>query len=249
MSLRRALVIPDCHIPFHSKKGLSLALESASFFGVDEIVILGDFADVYSVSSHLRDPSLPQILSDEVGAVNVVLDQIDRLFPSARKVFLEGNHEFRLERYIFQHAPALFGLTQIQDLFGISSRPLWSFLPYRKNQAYKILGSDLYARHTPLASNVKSGLQRAFVSYCYGHTHQIAEAHAVGLDNKVRVAFSCGWLGDHRLKAFDYLQQPAQWSLGFAFVSVEGTQKTFHHEIIKIKEGFTCLVNGKRFKA
>lgn len=247
MRLRRALIIPDCHVPYHNRKAFSLMLEASG--KVDEVVLLGDFADIYNASSHVRDPRLSQFLIDEIAAVNAAMDLIEKAHPKAKKVFLEGNHEYRLQRYIFQHAPALFGLTQLQDLFQIGSRPSWSWLPYQRDQAYKILGSDLYARHTPLASNAKSGLQRAFVSYIHGHTHQISEAQAVGLDQKVRVALCPGWLGDSRLKAFDYLASPAQWQLGFAIVSVEGSSKTFHHELIQIKENYTCVVNGKRFKA
>lgn len=226
-------------------------LEAASFAGVSEIVLLGDYADFYSVSAHDKsaNPKLPGLLLDEVMSVNQGLDELDKLFPEAKKVFLEGNHEYRLERYIAARAPALFGATECVNLFRMSSRPRWSYLPYTKNQGYRVLGSSLIAKHTPLASSAMNGLKRAMASVCYGHNHRIEVVYHVGLDGETHVAFSPGWLGDERLKAFDYMANQPNWQLGFALVYVNGSQKTFHHEIVHIKPDYSCVVQGKRLKA
>lgn len=223
-------------------------LKVARYLKIDEIVILGDYGDFVSITMHARNPRLAQFLMEEVQSVNEGLDELDRLFPKAKKVYLEGNHEYRLERYLCEKAPALLGLTSCRELFRIGQRPRWSYLDYGRNQAYKVLGSDLYARHTPLANSAGSGLARAMTSYCYGHIHQIQQAQAVGLDGQVRTAFSPGWLGDVRSAAFSYLHNPPQWQLGFALVSVYGSQKEFSHEIVKIKSDYSCMTHGKRFK-
>lgn len=223
-------------------------LEVASFVGVDEVVILGDYADFISVSGHDKgDPRLPAILAEEIESVNQGLDELDRLFPRAKKVFLEGNHEYRLERYIYKNAPALFGLSECKELFRIPQRPLWSYLSYGRNQSHRVLGTELYARHTPLASSAKTSLTRAMTSHCYGHIHRPEEHRHVGLDGKTYVAFSPGWLGDPRAKVFDYLHVPANWSWGFALVS-SSSSKEFHHEIVHVRKDFSCLAQGKRFK-
>jgi hypothetical protein len=224
-------------------------LEIAAFAGIDEVVILGDYGDFYSVSSHSRDPRLPHLLLEEVTSVREGLDELDRIFPEAKKVFLEGNHEYRLERYLVERAPALFGVTTTEGVLGIPQRPLWSFLSYGRNQSYRVLGTQLHARHTPLATNAKSSLQRAMISHCYGHVHRIEEVHARGLDGRSHVAFSPGWLGDPRLRPFDYLQSPDQWSCGFALVSCDDSvPEIFHHEIIRIKENFSAMYGGKEFR-
>lgn len=223
-------------------------LEVASFVGVDEIVLLGDYADFISVSSHDKgDPRLPGILEEEVRSVNQGLDEFDKLFPRAKKIYLEGNHEYRLERYLYKNAPALFGLTECEALFQIPQRPLWSYRSYGRNQAYRVLGTELHARHTPLASSAKTSLTRALCSHCYGHIHRLEEHRSVGLDGKTYVAFSPGWLGDPRSKAFDYLQNPANWQWGFGLVSAS-SPKEFHHEIVHIRRDFSCIASGKRFK-
>lgn len=248
MAIRRALILPDTHRPFHSVKAYNLMLEVASFIGIHEIVLLGDYADFYSVSRHLKDPRLPHMLEKEVLSVNEGLDQLDRLWPRVKKVYLEGNHEKRLETYLFDKAPALFGLTDPRDLFRLKLRSHWSYLPFGRYQSYKVLGSALHARHRPLASNPKSGLQRAGQSYCYGDIHKIEEANFVGLGGQNLVAFCPGWLGETRHRVFDYMLSPAQWQHGFAIVSVDGSSKSFHHETIQIKSN-QCITHGKVFKA
>lgn len=221
-------------------------LEIAAYVGIDEIVLLGDYADFHSVSRHPKDPTLPQILEKEIESVNEGLDQLDKLFSHSKKVYLEGNHEQRLERYLFEKAPALFGVTEAKALFHLHNRAKWSYIPFGRHQAYPVLGSSLVARHRPLATNPQSGLQRARQSYCYGDIHKIQESHFVGLDGKDLVAFCPGWLGETRHRAFDYMLSPAQWQHGFAIVSVDGSQKTFHHEIVAIKNN-KALFWGKVF--
>lgn len=225
-------------------------LEAASYVGIDEIVILGDYADFYSVSSHSKDPSVFGMLKDEIEDVLLGLDELDRLFPKARKVFIQGNHEFRLERYLSTQAPALFGVTSTEQLLDINRRPNWKFIQYGPNQAYKILGSKLTARHEPLASSAKATASKALCSLVYGHIHRIEESHIVGLDGTNHVCFSTGWLGDKRKdQIYGYVKGHHQWQLGFAIVDVDESTGLFYHSKIHILENMTCVVNGKRFKA
>ena len=245
--MKRAIIIPDCHRPFHHVRAYNLMLEIASSVKIDELVLLGDYADFHSVSRHVKNPTLPSLLTEEVESVNEGLDQLDKLWPGIRKVYLEGNHEFRLEAFLLNHAPALFGVTEPKHLFRVPQRPGWIYQRFDRRQAYRILGSALFARHRPLATNPKTGLNRAMVSYCYGDIHKIEEARAVGLDYRSHVAFCPGWLGDEMKVAFDYMAAPPQWDLGFAFVSVDSS-KNFHHEIISIKNN-RAIFNGKEFRA
>jgi predicted MPP superfamily phosphohydrolase len=250
VSIRKALIIPDTHRPFYSRKAYALMLEVASFIQPDEIVLLGDYADFYSVSAHgNKDPRLPAMLQDEVQSVRSGLDELDKLFPKAKKVYLEGNHEFRLERYLCNQAPELFGLTSCRELFEINKRPLWQYQDYSGTQAYRVLGTNLIARHTPLAGNAATGLRRAGQSYIHGHTHQISEVHSVDLAGQSIVALCPGWLGDARSRAFAYMPSPPQWQMGFAIVWRPASSKGFHHEIVEIKKDFSCVTQGKRFKA
>ena len=250
LPMKWAAIIPDTHRPYHDKKAYALMIKALRFVDPCEIVLLGDYADFYSVSRHSKDPRLEHLLQKEVDDVNSGLDELDALFPKAKKVFLEGNHEARLSSYVGNHASALFGLTDCEYLFRLNQRPRWSWIAFGKNQLYRVLGSDLCTRHRPLASNAKTSVLRAGLNLCYGDIHKIELAYAVALDGRNLVGFCPGWLGDlKQVGAFDYMVSMPQWQLGFALVGVDPSQpKMFHHQIITIKPDYSCVVWNKKIK-
>ncbi len=247
MSIRRALIIGDVHRPFHDRRAYSIMLSAATYLGMNEIVILGDYADFYSVSRHRKDPRVGTLLMEEVESVRQGLDEIDLCFPLAKKVFLEGNHEVRLESFLLDQAPALFGVTEVQTLFGLNQRPRWSFVPFGRDQRYRVLGTDLLAFHRPKASTPKLHLQRTLVSSIYGDIHKLERAHAVTLDGRHLTAVCPGWLGDVRSRVFDYMASTPQWQLGFGIVSLDTASNDFYIETFEIKNN-QAIVNGKIFK-
>lgn len=249
MALKTALIIPDTHAPYHDKKAYNLMIKVAKDIKPHEIVILGDFADFYSVSSYGKDPRLPAMLIEEVDTVNKMLDQLDDLFPRARKVYLEGNHEHRLEKYLCDKAPAIFGFVDCKELFKINKRPGWAWIKYEPAQRHKVLGSKLLARHTPLGSTAKLSATRALSSLVYGHIHTMEEAHIVGLNGESYVAFSVGWLGNTKYSSiFNYVQNHHQWPLGFGIIHVDTVTKKFYRNKIHILDNYTCVVGGKIYR-
>lgn len=249
--IRRALIIPDCHIPYHHKKAVDIILEIAKDTeGLSEIVILGDFADFYAVNSHGKHPGLMHVLQKEVEGVNEVLDVLDKEFPDVKKVYIEGNHEYRLERYLVGNAPALFGVTQWDLLFGLDKRPNWLSKNYGPMQYYRVLGSDLFARHEPYSmSSAKASLAACSANLVYGHVHRRDYAVARQPDGKRIINFSPGWLGDMRKKeVFGYVKRPPLWELGAAIVSVEGRSREFGFQMLEFDERTRCHYNGKLYK-
>lgn len=249
--MKLAVVIPDMHVPYHHRKATELVLKTIQKLKPDEIVFLGDVADFYAVSSHGRHPTLLHDLRLEVDQVNELLDVVSR-FPG-KKVFLEGNHCYRLERYLASQAPALFGVTQTSLLLKMDQRKNWTFVDYSPKQLYRILGSRLGARHEPLGATSKASAARALMSLVYGHIHRIESSYIVGLDQKQHINFSCGWLGDLKFdKVFNYVKGHHQWQLGFALVWVDEKTNIFYPQIIPIIENgktVSCIVNGERISA
>lgn len=244
-----SLIIPDCHIPYHDRKAFKLLKKVILDLKkqIDELVILGDFVDFYWVSSHQKDPRVLLTLMDEVEEANQILDWIDEHLPQTKKVFLEGNHETRLERYLLQSAPALFGVTESRTLLKLNLRPNWQFVPFGPNQRHQVLGSSLIARHCPPANNPKLCAQRAGCSLIYGHIHRSEFGSAVALSGQQSVAFSPGWLGNRKAdQVFDYVQSHHQWQLGFGLVYVS-SKNSFHIQHVAINDDYTCMVGGKLY--
>jgi hypothetical protein len=232
-------------------KAYNLMLEVASFIQPKHIYILGDYADFYSVSSHGKDPRVLSMLQDEVVDVLAGLQELDDLFPEAKKTFIQGNHEYRLERYLCNQAPALFGITSTEHLLEFHKRPNWKYAVYGPNQMVSVGGSKLKARHEPVGSSAKATAAKALCSLVYGHLHRIESSHIVGLLGENHVAFSVGWLGDKRKdEIFGYCKSHQQWSLGFGIVYVDTVTGLFYPQTIHILEDgnkISCVVNGKKF--
>lgn len=240
-------------MPFHHVRACRLVIQIAQEIGIDALYLEGDFGDFYYINGHgPKHPGMVGHLKTEVESVNAGLDTFDRLFPDIPKYYLQGNHEFRLERYIQNKAPELFGLIDCETLFKMRERPGWRWIPYSPQQRVKVLDSYLSLRHEPPANSAKLAATKALCSVTYGHIHRIEESHVVGLDGTNHVAFSCGWLGDKRKdEVFGYVKGNHQWQLGFALVYVDPETRLFYHQKIHILEiggRLSCVVNGKYYE-
>jgi len=244
MGIRRAIVIPDCHIPFHDEEAYNLMLDVARDIEPDGIFILGDFADFFDINFHGKDPGIQTTLKDEVYEVHKKLKQICELFPRAEKHFCQGNHEYRLERYIDSKCPELFDLVKTEDVLKLDDYG-FNYYPYGPNQLCRIFNSSLYARHEPLSGGLHCAhgtVSKAMKSVIFGHTHRIQESQIVSLDGENFRGISSGWLGDKSSEVFDYVKNHHQWALGFSIVTVLG-DGTWFNQLVHIID-YKCVSDG-----
>ena len=221
MKSKNALIIPDTHIPYHDKRAYELMLKVARQQPIHEIVILGDYADFYGINSHGQDPAINLRLSDEVEAVKRELRRLRKFFPKSNIVFIQGNHEYRLERYIQNKAPELFNVLSTYEILGLGDLDI-KYIPYGPNQKYKVLGTKLIARHEPIAggTHVAHGtVVKAGSSVIFGHVHRIQESQVVMINGDNHRGITCGWLGDSNSRVMQYVKNHHQWALGFAIVN------------------------------
>lgn len=241
---RRVLLIPDTHRPFHDKRAYSLMIQVGLDFQPDEVVILGDYADFYWANFYGKDPEIEQEFSvqTEIDDVNQGIEQLNQLFPKAKKVFIEGNHEYRLARYLKAKAPELYKAVGLKSVLYLTG---WTVVPFGPTQLYRVGGSHLYARHQPYGGGVHCAYQtlvKGGKSMVFGHSHRIQEYQSVDALDVNHRAISLGWLGDKSHPVMQYVKDHHQWALGFGLVDVlpKGLffQRTIH--IIDYK----CLADG-----
>lgn len=217
----------------------------------NEIVILGDYLDCYGLSQFDKDPSLgsmSDLLDQEIEESNMRLDELDFLFPSAKKVFLEGNHEYRMKKILKRYIPALENVVSIETLLELDKRKLWQWVPFTRLQGHRVLGTDLFARHCPVASgSASNNARKSGDSIIYGHTHQTEMASFVTEMSARQIqAINCGWLGDEKQHVFDYLKSRPNWTKAFGVVNY--TKEYLTVDVIEIKNN-TAVYNGETYKA
>lgn len=245
MEIKRALIIPDCHIPYEDKRAYQLMLDIAFDQKIDEVVILGDYADFYDISSHPKEPGVGEKLIDEVAAVQERLMELRSMFPHAKIVYIEGNHEYRLGRFIRDKASEFFGLVDTYTLLGLKTLNI-EFVPYGPMQKYSVLGSSLIAKHEPLGGGVHCAYQsvlKARHSIIFGHTHRIQEHQIVSIDGENFRGISCGWLGDETHPVMQYVKDHHQWAKGFSIFNLLEDGTWFNHLIHIIN--YKTVYNGK----
>lgn len=250
MKSKICLVIPDTHVPYHDEQAYNLMLKVAKDQKLDEIVLLGDFGEFQAVSTHAKDPSFEKSLKKETALVNKKLDELDLLFPKAKKVYIEGNHEYRLYRYIRDRAPELDGVFNWMDLLRLKERKNWSWIPYGPDQKYAVLKSKLFARHEPASGGAHAAaltIQKTGNSVIFGHIHRIQEYQSVMLDGRCHRGITPGWLGDQKHQVFDYVKGHHQWSLGFSIVTVLPDQSFYCQivHIIVVRGVYRCVFGNK----
>lgn len=217
------LLIPDCHVPFENGKAFDLVVNIAKESQVDGVAILGDFLDLFSVSFHDKDPRRVSQLAEEVKAANKRLDQIDRI-GARKKLFIEGNHEYRLTRYLMNKAPSLLDTFNMPQMLRLNDRG-WKFTPYHKAARVGKLHLTHDVGHAGKLAHIQSGA--AFEhSVVIGHTHRIGVHYFGNVLGESHVAAMLGWLGD--VNAIDYTHEvkaKRDWHLGFgtALIEPDGT--------------------------
>ncbi len=223
---------------------LEVALFQNELYPITNILILGDYADAYNISLHPKLPSglqvSPRKLTDELCEVHYHLTELRNLFPKAKITYLEGNHEFRLARYITAKCIELNGLIKLLPEYLHFKSLKIDWLPYGRDQIFKFNNVPLYARHEPFNGGkhcALGSLDRAKISHIFGHTHRKQSATIQTAIKEEISAYSMGNLVNSKSEIFDYMDHD-DWSQGFGFVFIEGGD--WHLDYVDIKNGKAC---------
>jgi predicted phosphodiesterase len=208
----------------------------------DILLVMGDFADGESLSLHEPDEPGKRDFEDELGCVLRALTQLDEL-GAARKIYLEGNHEQRLSRYLARRAPALYRSLALPELLKLKDRG-WEWVPYR--QSIKVGKLHLTHDTGSAGMNAHRSSAKAFMgSAVIGHTHRMAYEVAGRFDESPYVAAMFGWLGDAKSAArYIHEAKSAEWVHGFGVGYMEQGTGIVHLQPVPIING-TCCVAGK----
>lgn len=245
-TLEPVLIVPDAHRPYHSKVWWDLLMQVGRVLKPKHLVVIGDFADFYSISSHDKDPARANRLEEELVDVDEGLNDLDSLGAS-NKIFCEGNHEDRAWRHIMKHSPALAGLVSTKKLLKLDERG-WQFVPYKRHTS---LGAvhfthDVGACGRNAAFRVLDTYQHSAVT---GHAHRmqyIVEGNAVG---EVKLSCMFGWGGD--VEQVDYMsvaKARKDWALGFGIGYFDPSSGFSYLVPVPVVHS-TCMVNGRLFRA
>lgn len=234
MAIIRYAVLNDIHFPYEGKCYYDALKAIKELPNLKHIYLNGDIAEIESVSSHPKGPKAQQLLIDELQYINDKFDQLQRMFKEVPVTMIEGNHCYRVFRYIRDVAPAMWGLIHLPSLFNFEDRPGWRWIPYGPTQWQRCGKTNLWLRHEPLGGGVNHARNTAIesvVNVLYGHTHTFQQCvkKKHGPKPYTVTATSGGWLGDIKKACFDYRGPKDNWQNGFTIIEYD--EKTKKHEL------------------
>ena len=248
------LVPPDTHLPEEDKQAVDALEQYAADEWWDGWCHLGDLLDNEAISEFSRDYPRKRVaaptVQEQFDYANTWLDRhlaaVSTRNSSPKKVLVEGNHEFRTERYA-DRMPELQGLVDVERALRLKERGIEYVRFWSKGDLYKIgklyLGHGVYTVQNHAAKHVRE----YGCNLLYGHCHDIQAAYVRRRgSNHPLMAQSVGCLCK-----YDQLYmrgRPMNWMLAFAVV-MSFPDGSFQHQVVPIINGrFVGPTNGKVYK-
>ena len=196
-----AVVVPDIQIgyyrkslddydlePIHDESAIAVALGVIQDLNPQQVVLVGDNLDFAEFGKYLTAAPFKQLVQAAIDRATILCSQLRLAAPNAEIVWIAGNHEARLARYIQANAEASFGITRgktdgHRDGWPVMSVPFLcrmdefdiKYLPGYPESAHYINSNIMVVHGDRVVSNnstTKKYLDNERISVIYGHIHR-----------------------------------------------------------------------------
>jgi len=282
---QRAVILPDIQAGYfrlqdetleaiHDEQALEVALQVTKAAKPNLIVLHGDNLDLAEMGKYMVTPAYARTTQAAIDRMTLLCAQLRNIAPDARIVWIAGNHEERLPKYIINNAVASFGLRQGNapetwpvlsvphlcrlDEYEVEYLPGYPTGSFWINNRLRVIHGDKVASG---GSTAHKYLGTEKTSVLYGHIHRREWAERTRDDHdgpKTILAASAGCLarvdgavpstkGGTDLDGRP-LQRTEDWQQGMAVVDYEPGEGDFHLELIPIRDG-VARWHGKNYSA
>jgi predicted phosphodiesterase len=257
----RVAVLSDLHFPFADPAALRLALDVAGHFAPELVILNGDVVDFHGISRFSRIPERRAGFRREVEVDRELLRLLlDRLGP-APVIWLEGNHEYRMELYLMSRSPELFGLDalEVPRLMAAADRVTYVrrvTVPVSRHErvapevdfgSLVVAHGDMFRAGPHTVQVARNLYLRLQVSMLIGHWHRNDVWEQTAYDGSVRGFWVAGCLC---LPRPEY-DAGRHWGQGMALVDLY-PDGLFQVQVVRFfpENGrLVAVVNGRRFEA
>lgn len=238
----RTLIIPDEHCPYEDYRALHGVYKMAKKEKFDEVKIMGDMMDCYVLSKFDKDPDRLTGLQKEVDIAQYHLEELRKVH-SGKITLFEGNHEYRLKRYLMTN-PEMSSLRRVNNIPSLLELNKFK-VHYKKSENFHgvlFKHGNLVRKHS--AYTAKGEFDNEGTSGVSGHTHRMG-SHYVNNRSGAHAWFEMGHICDE--KAAEYMEgKIPNWQKGFGVFIYDTVNKTWRVEQIPIiKNSF--MYNGSTY--
>jgi UDP-2,3-diacylglucosamine pyrophosphatase LpxH len=206
----------DWHYPFHDKSAMKIMIRMAKHFKPKNIIINGDALDCVSLSRFTKEPQEPSAFKTQL---EELCDVIKTLQKHSTITYIQGNHEARLERLVFERAPELHGLITMEKLVNDNLDTKIEYVYTVPSESMIDWRDDLIIGHFNVVRKycgytAKALVERFQTNVVQGHTHRLGE-YALRVKGRTLRGFEGGCLCDLNP---EYVMMP-NWQQGFLVFS------------------------------
>ncbi len=283
---KTAVIPPDIQIgyfrnrdgelePTHDEGAIDICIAMIEELQPELIVCVGDNLDLPEMGKYVTYPAYAQTTQASIDRATMFCAQMRNAAPHAKIVWLAGNHEERMPKYLVQNATAAYGLRKgntpeswpvlsvpylcRMDEFGVEYKPGYPAADFWINKKLKIIHGD---RVKSSGSTAHVYLNNEKVSVIYGHIHRIETAFKTREDYegpKTVMAASPGCLAriDGAIPSTKGgvdldgrpLTRHENWQQGVGVVTYEDSgDHKFSYEVATIYNGW-AMFRGKEYGA
>ena len=282
---KTAVILPDMQVGYyrerdgtleaiHDERAISVALDIVTDINPHLVVLVGDNLDAAELGKYRTTPAYQQTTQAAIDRLAVLCAELRQAAPNARIIWLAGNHEERLPRYILDNAVAAFGLRKgnapeswpvmslpylaRMDEHGVEYLPGYPASAFWINDRLRVIHGDKVASG---GSTAHKYLGNEKVSVIYGHIHRREYAARTREDRdgpKEIMAASPGCLAritgqvPSTKGGVDLDGRPLtrieDWQQGIAVVDYQEGDGMFTYQNIAIHDGWAAWA-GKEYSA
>lgn len=196
--LKCTLVIPDSQHgfirhedgtlePMHDRRAVDIAIQMARMLSgqIDEIVLMGDMLDLGPFSRWSSEPGIRFVTQPALVEVHWMIAQLRLAAPHARIVYLEGNHELRIEKQLKEFAAGELlnirpadtleapPVLSIRSLLALDALDCEYVQPYGAPHWWRGVRFQHGHLARPRGKTAAAYLSNATSSTVWGHTHRL----------------------------------------------------------------------------
>jgi len=234
--LDSGLVFSDLHFPYHDVQAFNSMIEhTLQHKKINFIIINGDGMDCYQLSRFCKDPRKMPI-DDELWGWIEFINTLYNIFPGVKIYWKLGNHEERLEKYLYTRAPELVGMNEfkmsnilkirgLQDIEVIEHQIIYAGrLPF-------VHGHEFAGSANSPVNPARGLFLKTLSSAAVSHHHRSSAHSETDINEKLMSWYSLGCMcGLH--PEFALINK---WNHGFSYIATQG--KEFEFENMKIYKG------------